>query len=607
MILTFDTEADGYRDEATRLWCIVAKDKETGEVHQFGPDEIQQGIILLGKATLLIGHNIINYDLPLMERLYDFRFMGLVRDTLVKSRTLLSDRPRPAGTNAGTHSIEAWGYRLGRGKPEHTDWTQFSPEMLHRCTEDVEITCMVDDALMTEERSFNVNWTEALELEQDVAEIMTEQEIYGVPFNDAGARDLLGTLLGEISSIDVELVPQLPQVPLSKSRQSTWPKVQFKKDGTPSQAAIKYYGPEFTTYRTDLIVKTEPINLGSEKQVKEYLQSIGWVPTEWNFKKGVDGKPIRDQYGDKVKTSPKLTLDSLESCQWPEGQATFGEKVVRRLMLAHRAGMVEGFLRDVRPDGRISAETTPMGTPTGRMTHRKVVNVPRATSPLGAELRGLFGTDPGYVRIGADLKSCQLRGLCHYMGDEEFQRQVLEGDVHTYVQELAYLDTRDQGKKLVYTTLFGAGVHKIATDLGLTLEEAKRVKESFFKNLPKLKELLDRLSREWKEKGYLTGLDGRVIWVRAEHMLLVYLMQGLEAVVMKYFLREVWFDVALRGIVAHQVQVNHDEVQYLVREENVDEFIRVAEDCIKAANSRFGLHCPQAIDVKRGSTWAECH
>jgi len=163
------------------------------------------------------------------------------------------------------------------------------------------------------------------------------------------------------------------------------------------------------------------------------------------------------------------------------------------------------------------------------------------------------------------------------MGDEEFQRQVLEGDVHTYAKDLAapYLTERQQGKKLVYLTLFGGGPPKLATDLAVPLQQAKMVQKTFFKNLPKLADLLDRLSTEWKSKGYLTGLDGRAVWVRAEHMLLVYLMQNLESTVMKYFLRHI--DRSYERGYIHQVTVNHDEGQFLVPEEASESFDGVAE------------------------------
>ena len=50
---------------------------------------------------------------------------------------LYPKRPKPEGyTGRATHSIEAWGYRVGRGKPEYNDWSEYTPEMGIRCKED---------------------------------------------------------------------------------------------------------------------------------------------------------------------------------------------------------------------------------------------------------------------------------------------------------------------------------------------------------------------------------------------------------------------------------------------------------------------------------------
>ena len=131
--LVFDIEADNLYEDATQIWCIVTKDIDTSEVRQYGPEAIDEGCSNLLHARLLIGHNIINYDVPLVEKLCGVDLLHIeLYDTLVVSRLLNPDRK-------GGHSLAAWGQRCGRKKPEHEDWTQFSPEMLHRCTEDVEI------------------------------------------------------------------------------------------------------------------------------------------------------------------------------------------------------------------------------------------------------------------------------------------------------------------------------------------------------------------------------------------------------------------------------------------------------------------------------------
>jgi DNA polymerase I len=619
--IVFDLEADGLLPDATRAWCICTKTLD-GTVNQFTPDNLQQGIDYLNTADHLIGHNILNYDLPLLDKLYGWRPNPSVKitDTVVKSRLLKPDRLLPANApgNLAPHGLAAWGYRVGRGKPDHSDWTQFTPEMLHRCSEDVEINYLTYRWLADEEAKVRVDWSDALQTEQQIASHMTGQEINGVPFDSQYAWKLRRKLVSKIQRIDQEVVPLLPEVPLPKSQQSTWPSKQYKKDGTPTVQAIKYYGEDFgkdREYRTDLIIRTQPMNLGSEKQVKEYLMSIGWIPTEWNFKKDPKtGKPMRDMMGNKMRTSPKLTLSSLESCKWPENHADMGNKIVERLMLSHRAGMLAGFIRDLRPDGKLTASVNPMGTPTGRMTHRVVVNVPGNKAKYGKELRSCFVSEPGYTRVGIDLKSCQVYGLAHYLEDEVYRTVVTEGDQHQYAADLAGLEDRQDGKKLNYSILFGASDEKLASDLGISKAKAAYVRKLYFQGLPKLDALIRKLEAEWKQKGYITGLDGRAVWVRAKHMLLNYLLQSLEAIVMKNFINNIFLYHQIRngvrwnyGDTFKLVTTMHDEVQFLVKDEHVEEFCDVARRSIDEVNRKFNLWCPQDIDINIGRTWSECH
>ena len=574
---------------------------------------MDSGLIRLAEADVLVGHNIIGYDLPLLQRLEEWGPSSTTRvvDTAVLSRLLRSDRRIPRGCTGkgGPHSLNAWGHRLGRGKPEHEDWSQYSPEMLHRCSEDTEINVLVYKALIQEEAESALDWSQAKELEHELARIITQQEINGVPFDKEKAEALRGDLKVGILDVDEKLVPNIPPVPLSKSRQPKWPEKQFRKDGNPTVQALKYYGEGHSSYRTDIIVKTEPINLGSDKQVKDYLLTIGWVPTEWNYKKDpATKKPLRDMRGNKIRTSPKLTEDSFDSLA-----LDIGKEIALRLKMAHRLSLVEGLIDRVRPDGRLTAAAIPMGTPTARMTHSGVVNIPGGEAYLGHELRDLFGTVEGYTRVGIDLANCQLRALCHYMEDKEYQRAVLEGtkenddDSHCLARDLAGLDTRQQGKKFTYSTLFGAGEDKLASDLGISVTEAKIAKETFFTNLPKLASLIADLKKQWKAMGCLIGLDGRGIWVRSEHMLLVYLLQSLEAIVMKIFIAKMISEIRSRGLMAQLVTTMHDEVQFLVEDKDVDEFSRAAHCAIDEINIEFNLTCPQAIDIQTGNTWADCH
>ena len=83
MRLIFDIEADNLLDDVTQVWCIVTRDVDTEEVHTFDPNNIEEGIKLLDKADMLIGHNIIEYDLRVLEKLHGYKYTGQTLDTLV--------------------------------------------------------------------------------------------------------------------------------------------------------------------------------------------------------------------------------------------------------------------------------------------------------------------------------------------------------------------------------------------------------------------------------------------------------------------------------------------------------------------------------------------
>ena len=151
-LLVFDLEGDGLYEDITRVWCICTKEVETGEEKWFFDEQLggvrSSGSILDGleyvcMADTTIGHNIINYDFRVFHKLFGKRPQGRVLDTLILSQLLRPDR-------YGGHSLDAWGERVGRKKPEHEDWSKFSPEMLHRCSEDVRINLSVYRRLIEE-------------------------------------------------------------------------------------------------------------------------------------------------------------------------------------------------------------------------------------------------------------------------------------------------------------------------------------------------------------------------------------------------------------------------------------------------------------------------
>lgn len=168
MHLIIDIEGNNLRETITEIHCIVAKSVNSNIVYRFynkrleGVNEkefdyhLTSKVIrtLFNKCTEITGHNIIGYDIPVLERFFNCNFDKVrINDTYVISYTLFPDRLLPEGCPTSTpnpltgnkdtihpHSLEALGWPLGYRKIHHHDWRTFSPEMLERCESDVLIT-----------------------------------------------------------------------------------------------------------------------------------------------------------------------------------------------------------------------------------------------------------------------------------------------------------------------------------------------------------------------------------------------------------------------------------------------------------------------------------
>ena len=166
--LIFDLEANGLYYDVTQIHCIAYYNPEIDEIESFNDECDWKGQIPGGKgmsspivraiqyiqqAEVIIGHNIIGYDLPVIRKLYPFfEYHGTIIDTLLLSRLyhsglMLLDKernwPHMPLQLYGRHSLEAYGYRLGEYKGDFgktTDWKEWSQELEDYCVQDVKVT-----------------------------------------------------------------------------------------------------------------------------------------------------------------------------------------------------------------------------------------------------------------------------------------------------------------------------------------------------------------------------------------------------------------------------------------------------------------------------------
>jgi len=159
--VVFDLEANGLLNDATRIHCVVLhylKDNHTETHNDESPGEgmsnpIHRAVQHLALADVIVGHNIIGYDLPLLKKFYPFFDpSGIIVDTLLLSRlyhpNLFDIDKRHNWKHMslqlyGRHSLEAYGYRLNEYKgsfSKNTDWKEWSQEMQDYCEQDVVVT-----------------------------------------------------------------------------------------------------------------------------------------------------------------------------------------------------------------------------------------------------------------------------------------------------------------------------------------------------------------------------------------------------------------------------------------------------------------------------------
>ena len=563
MNLVLDIETDS---KQTKIWLCYTHNSETGEyICHTKPDTL---IPLINKAERLIGHNLIGFDAPVLNRLWGTR-IGLkkVRDTLIMSRLL-----NPSIENG--HSLAAWGKRLGNNKVEYTriwhwmkglqyDKVSTAPyddpiDSLNRfyCRQDVSVTVDLYKLLSQELRG----WGESVQLEHDVAAILKRQEQHGFKFDKHKGEALLAQLTGEVADIESELQDTFP--PIVEERVS-------EKTGKP------------------LKTKVTPFNPGSRQQIAERLATLGVTFTE-----------------ETEKGSTIINEKVLEGIDLPEAKL-----IARYLMLQKRISQVSSWFDVVKEDGRVHGRVITNGAVTGRMTHisPNMAQVPNSGSEYGSECRELWTVEPGNKLVGIDASGLELRMLAHYMKDARYTDEILNGDIHTANQKAAGLLSRNTAKTFIYAFLYGAGAAKIGAIVGSDEKDGRKLMRRFLRNTPALGELKDKVSRLYERDGFLPGLDGRHLLVRSEHSALNTLLQGAGAILMKKSL--VILNNKLKcGIIDAKFCANvHDEWQVEVSEEDAEQVGKMAVAAIEEAGVALGLRCPTTGEYNVGNNWKETH
>lgn len=607
----FDIETNGLLPELDRVHCIVLRDLDTNVVRGFAPDFLLEAVDLLSKADYLTGHNIMGFDLPALKKVYPwFKIKPecIVRDTLVLSQLVWLDIwesdekakiPNFPPQLKGRHGLKAWGYRLGEHKGtfgETSDWSTYTPEMLAYCIQDVEVNYKL--WLKIESKKYPEN---VVELEHRFHQIMLDQEAHGFAFD----REAAIALYGKLGKARLDLEKQLKEMHGGWYTPMKRPEYYLACDGFLQWTRFPTKGEAVKAGYKPTLIKPGPpaqrhteFNPGSRDHAARVLiEKYGWKPKAF----GKDAKPTLDE-------------SVLEGLVYPEAKL-----MLEYLMIEKRIGMLaegaQAWLK-LEKKGRIHGRVSSLGTVTTRVSHEKpnMSQVPAIDKPYGKECRALFRANPGHVLVGADASGIQLRALAHYLAPwdgGQYRELILKGDIHTHNQTAAGFETRDMAKTFIYAFLLGAGAGKAGEIAGRNRAYGQALIDRFLSNIPALAKLKAAVTRKYRERGYLIGLDGRILPCRSDHKALSSLLQGFEACVMK--LTNVNFNSFMvnhygpMGNLWGQCGFFHDELQVSAEPELADIVGKRIVREIELAGEFLKSQCPLTGEYVIGTNWMETH
>lgn len=571
-----------------RIHCLVLRNPDTDEVRAFRPDNIEEGVDLLREAEEIIGHNIIDFDIPAIQLVYpDFVPSGKVTDTLVMSRLIkheLFNEDAERGFSQadfpkrlwGSHSLKAWGLRLSDFKDDYDGgWEAFSEEMLSYCVQDTKVTDTLYKHFMSTEPSEH-----SMMLEHRMAVICKEIGSNGWNFDKSKAVDLYALLSQKRHTIEDSLKDLFPP----------W------------------------EVHEDFIPKRDNKTLG-------YKAGEVFVKTKTIYFNPNSRQHIHKCLVDKYKWKPKSFTES--------GQAKIDEKILASLpypeakqlaeffLIQKRIGMLaEGkgaWLKKVDDDGRLRHRLVSNGTTSSRAAHQSpnLGQVPSTGSEYGKECRELFTVPDGWWLCGSDLSGIEVRCLASYLypyDKGEYAQQILEGDIHSYNQQATGLATRSMAKTWLYATLYGGGDALIGQIAGGGAEVGRKLKANYDKAVPAFATLKKNLKTAYK-RGYIKAIDGRKLKIRSEHRCLSQLLQSCGSIVSKQWVMMTYDEIKKQhGDDAYIVGWVHDEIQVACRTKEIAENVgNISRRMAEASGVALGIKIAIAAEYSVGRTWADTH
>ena len=594
----YDIECNNFMVETDHIWLAVMIDVDTGEEFRYTETQMDAFKARLESATELIGHNILMFDNPVVERLLGAKLSAKMMDTLVVSRMMYPDRYNKKNP-IKSHSLSSWGEALGEPKTDFAgilfdmakertpkeEWKQLSdwkrnrvfaepPNdtvskeewlglMMDYCAQD----CRVNVEVWKKQQGWVSRNVKPVQLEHIATAICATQVENGWGFDAQKGEEL-------------EMQLQMDKAECLDNLRQVFPTIVNRR----------------FSEKTGKELKPEVIEFNPQSHLQVYTRLNEKYDGGFRPPMTEAGNPqcdtiVLNQY---VKTMPEIEwILRYRDIQKLEGQVKdWNER-------SHKS-----------PTGRVHGQINVQGAQTGRCTHSGP-NMAQVSGDGRARELWTAGKE-GYVVLGADLSGLELRMLAHYMAgfdNGEYGEIILNGDIHTANQEAAGLPTRNTAKTFIYGFLYGAGDAKIGEIVNGSRVEGRRLKEKFLSSLPALTKLIDAVKLEAETYKSVTLPDGRRVPVRSEHAALNTLLQGAGAIVSKYrmIVANKNLEARFGKNVVQQMAYVHDELQFACPADIAQEAGEIVIAAAQEAGARLKINMQIDAEFDIGQSWKDTH
>ena len=608
----FDIETDGFNPTKIHVLSYTNEEGEIQSTFDYG----EMRTFFLNSNTI-IGHNIVRYDVPVVERILDIKIDARIIDTLPLAWYINHSLQK--------HGLAQYGEMYGVPKPEINDWQNLSPEEYqYRCEEDVRINVRLWrdlDRKLSKLYPHSGNKDAFVDYMTFKMECAREQETLQWKLDVDKAEGHLKEW-EELKAEKTEMLADaMPRRIITAVRNK--PKVMHKKDGSLSANGEKWVAlckeqkqPQTTQ---SLTVKTgeERANPNSTDQVKDWLFSLGWKPRTFKYltdKKTGDTRKLEQVRKDAdLCKSVKALADIEPAISLLEGLS----------VLSHRIGVIKSMV-NLQVDGYVQANIAGL-TNTLRFKHAKpLVNLPAVDKPYGKEIRGCLTCPEGYTLCGADMTSLEDTTKRHYMKplDPDYVEEMSkEGfDPHLDLAKHAGVITQDdidkhnsgerslsslrKNYKVVnYSATYGVGASTLSRNTGMPTKDAKKLLEAFWsRNWSVYKVASTARTRDLFGSTWLYNPVSEFWYsLRSDKDRFSTLNQGTGV-----FCFDSWVSLCRRyGI--KTIGQFHDEIIALLPEGEEEQTKATMEQAIENLNQKLELNVPLGVDAQFGKSYADIH